>query len=141
MISYTELRALDGAINRKTTYVYDIDKYFTEEFWEAANEAGDEGDCEDAMLAKIRILLKAGVSIKDIRIVTCFMPPYSTHEEKSKRGHAVLFVMTEDGEFCCDFDPNRPPKATDMIDYELHKLQIAGTTKFEWAQGADRSFG
>lgn len=133
-VTHADLRIVNAKVNL-LPYKLDIERYKTPEFWE---EIEDEGDCEDYMIAKIQRLKALGLPISAMRIVTCFVKPYQTREEKAKRGHAVLAVDLDDKTYFLDIG-NDIPIDSDLYPHELHKIQT-GACRFEWAEGADRSF-
>jgi predicted transglutaminase-like cysteine proteinase len=134
-LTTTDLRIVNHQVNA-LPYTTDIEKYKTVEFWEAAEK---DGDCEDTVLAKIQLLKRMGLPISQMRIVTCFVQPYRTHEEKAERGHAVLAVDL-DGETWFLDNAGELPIPADLFQHEVHKIQVAGTRRFDWAEGADKSF-
>lgn len=136
-ITYADLRRINTEVNR-LPYTTDPAKYGLPEFWEAAE---DDGDCEDMALAKLQRLKRLGLPIAQMRIVTAFVKPYQTLEEKAKRGHGVLAVEIEpEGKtYILDIGNDLPIDA-DLYPHELHKIQIAGTREFDYAKDADRRF-
>lgn len=135
-LTIADLRLINAKVNR-LPYTSDPAKYGLPDFWEAAE---DGGDCEDFALAKIQRLKLMGLPISQMRIVTCFAQPYQTREEKAKRGHAVLAVDLG-GETLMLDNGDEIPIPAELFRHELHKIQVAGTRRFDWAKDADRSFG
>lgn len=136
-ITYADLRLVNAKVNL-LPYTSDPAKYGRVEFWEAADE---DGDCEDMALAKLQRLKHMGLPISQMRIVTCFAKPWRTREEKAKRGHAVLAVELVPGGQTYILDiGNDLPIVAELYPHELHKIQVAGTREFDYAQNADRSF-
>ena len=134
-VTYAALLRVNSEVN-KLPYRLDIERYKTAEFW---TEIEEEGDCEDYMIAKIQRLKALGLPISAMRIVTCFVQPYKTRDEKANRGHAVLAVDLDGTTYFLDIGNDLPIDA-DLYPHELHKIQYAGSPRFEWAEGADRSF-
>lgn len=96
-------------------------------------------DCNNYATRKMEELAARGVPVKSMRLATCFVEP-SAAAEKRNRYHAVLLV--DIGGITYVLDNRHPhPMEYDLLPYEWHKLQIAGTQTWEWATNADRSFG
>lgn len=133
-LTATDLRLVNTKVNM-LPYTSDATKYGLPEFWEAAET---DGDCEDYALAKLQRLKHMGLPISQMRLATCFVEPGSAAEKKD-RGHGVLLVDLNGKTIVLD---NRYPLPMDydLLPYEWHKLQIAGTQQWEWAQDADRSY-
>ena len=96
-----------------------------------------EDDCDSYATAKQWRLVHAyGFPETSTRLATCFVEPSAG--EKRNRGHLVLLVDLNDTTYVLD---NRYPNPSEweMMPYEWHKLQIAGTQTWEWAQGADKT--
>ena len=134
ILTPTDLRIVNTKVNM-LPYTSDADKYGTPEFWEAAET---DGDCEDYALAKLQRLKHMGMPIQQMRLATCFVEPRVAAEKKD-RGHGVLLVDLDGKTMVLD---NRYPLPMEhyLLPYEWHKIQIAGTQDWEWAEGADRSF-
>ncbi len=96
-------------------------------------------DCNNYATRKMEELAARGVPLESMRLATCFVERSSTAEKKD-RYHAVLLVTIGDTTYVLD---NRYPHPMEweLLPYEWHKLQIAGTQTWEWATNADRSFG
>lgn len=96
------------------------------------NEVGDDwtpivpdgGDCDSYATAKYEALVKAGIDIKLLRLATCWV--------ETEEYHAVLLVDVEGQTWVLD---NRYMHLMEyqLLPYKWHKLQIAGTNKFEFA--------
>lgn len=134
MITFDTIVLVNSKVNL-LPYKSDAEHYFVPEFWTSITEEG--GDCEDYAIAKYRRLLAEGVPAIWMRFATCFVES-SFNPEKLKRYHCVLLVDWEGQTFVLD---NRKPYPTEwqLMDYEWHKLQVAGTKQWEWAENADRS--
>lgn len=104
------------------------------------NPFTDNGfDCNNYATRKMEELAARGVPLAAMRLATCFVEP-SAAAEKANRYHAVLLVDINGTTYVLD---NRYPLPMEfeLLPYEFHKIQVAGTQEFEWAVGADRSFG
>lgn len=132
----TDLKIVNTKVNARTNYTGDPAKYGVPEFWEVAEE---DGDCEDYGLAKIQLLKRMGMPIAQMRLATCFVRPWSSREEKAKKGHAVTIVRINGVDYCLD-NCFPLPMEVSLLNYEWHKFQIPGTREWEWAPNADRSF-
>ena len=112
-----------------------------------ASELGDdwtpaetEGDCDSYATAKQWRLVHAyGFPETATRLATCFVEP-SAAAEKRNRYHCVLLVDLDGKTYVLD---NRYPLPMewDFVPYEWHKIWSHDLNGWEWAQGADRSFG
>jgi len=136
MITYSAIRRINGEVN-SLPYKSDAELFGTPEFWAAITESG--GDCEDFSIAKYHRLLQSGATPQQLRFATCFVEP-SADPDKRNRYHCVLLIDLDDTTYVLD---NRYPNPNEhnFVPYEWHKIQIAGTQTWEWALGADRSFG
>lgn len=89
-------------------------------------------DCNNYATRKMEELAARGVPVEAMRLATGWVD----HEKKLY--HAVLLVDHGGQTYVLD---NRYPNPSEweMMPYEWHKLQIAGTQTWEWANNADRS--
>lgn len=96
-------------------------------------------DCNNYATRKMEELAARGVPASVMQLATCFVER-SAAPEKKDRYHAVLLVDINGTTYVLD---NRYPLPMEfeLLPYEFHKIQVAGTQEFEWAVGADRSFG
>lgn len=124
-----QLKLVNAKVNL-LPYKSDADRYGQPEWWDEINGSG--GDCEDFAIAKMRRLLADGWPISSLRLATCYV--------ETGEYHAVLLADLDGQTYVLD---NRYPHPMehDMLPYEWHKLQVAGTQTWEWATNADRSFG
>jgi predicted transglutaminase-like cysteine proteinase len=136
---YDLVQRINWEVNSNTIYKTDAEKYFTPEFWEAAD---GEGDCEDYALAKRNRLLALGVPLQDLRLCVVF-----TETEEGQRrlrlkragvmetegDHAVLVVRDSRSDWILD---NRfaQPMALSDTPYVIDRIQIAGT--HDWEHGS-----
>jgi predicted transglutaminase-like cysteine proteinase len=104
--------------------------------WTPITEAGD--DCDSYAMAKLQRLVQYGWPEKALRLACCFVEPSAG--VKRDRYHAVLLADFEGQTYVLD---NRYPYPMeyDTVPYEWHKLWSYDLNAWEWAQGADRSFG
>lgn len=78
-------------VNSSVTPMTDQEIYGVEERWTFPKEVGD---CEDYVLLKRKLLIKAGFSPADVLITVVLQP--------NGDGHAVLTVRTDHGDFVLD---------------------------------------
>ena len=104
--------------------------------WSPITESG--GDCDSFATAKMQRLIQYGWPEKSMRLATCFVEPQAG--TKPNRYHCVLLVDFNDTTYVLD---NRYPYPMeyDLVPYEWHKIWSYDLNAWEWAQGADRSFG
>ena len=96
-IQFTEdlretLEKVNIVVNRAVQPVDDSDHYGIAEFWTVPVDG--EGDCEDYVLAKRKMLMLLGVPEPGLRIAVVMNP--------RKVRHAVLTVVTDRGDFVLD---------------------------------------
>ncbi len=89
---WNQLQDINRRVNNTVTPVEDADLYNTAEWW--AYPAASGGDCEDFVLLKRRLLIENGWPADTLLI--------SVVKERSGAGHAVLLVVTNDGEYVLD---------------------------------------
>ena len=142
VISLNDLRLVNTKVNL-LPYKSDFENFGTPEFWARIAELGS-GDCDDFALEKYHRLVLLGVPLSQLRLATCFVEPFRGEDgnwvEKKDRGHLVLLVDLNNTTYVLD-NRHPHPMEVELLYYEFHKLQIAGTQQWEWAVGADRSFG
>ena len=109
------------------------------------SEVGDDwtpgvtsADCDSFATAKMQRLIQYGWPEKDMRLACCFVEPQAG--AKPNRYHCVLLVDLNDITYVLD---NRYPYPMeyDLLPYEFHKIWSHDLNAWEWAVGADRSFG
>lgn len=79
------------SVNSTVEPMTDADEYGVQEFWAYPKS---EGDCEDYVLAKRRMLMDDGFPASDVLITVVLQP--------NGDGHAVLTVHTDRGDFILD---------------------------------------
>jgi len=89
---WSQLQEINAKVNNSVTPIEDADLYNTAEWW--AYPAASGGDCEDYVLLKRRMLMDLGWSADALLI--------SVVKERSGAGHAVLLVVTAEGEYVLD---------------------------------------
>jgi predicted transglutaminase-like cysteine proteinase len=89
--AWSELLAVNAAVNQAVTPVTDQELYNVSEFWTYPN---GYGDCEDFVLAKRRDLIEAGWPASTLLM--------SVVRESNGDGHAVLIVRTDRGDLVLD---------------------------------------
>ena len=87
----TELEAVNLAVNHEIKPVTDIDLYGVADYWTIPVR---QGDCEDYVLLKRRMLMQSGWPRQALLITVV--------RDKRGDGHAVLTVKTDKGEFILD---------------------------------------
>ena len=89
-----QLESVNAAVNNDVRYVPDIVKYGRAEYWENADKAGEEGDCEDEVLAKRQRLRDLGWPQASLDVARCT-------DEKGEE-HAVLIARTDQADMVLD---------------------------------------
>ena len=87
-----ELRSINGAVNASVREVADAAQYGVAEHW--ALPRGGVGDCEDFALLKRRLLIQHGWPSSALLVTTA--------RTESGEGHAVLTVVTDQGDYVLD---------------------------------------
>lgn len=124
------LHDVNKIVNARTTYVPDIRLHALNEYWIAAEKAGDRGDCEDFALAKRNMLIQSGVDPKLCRMAICQCETGEWHavltvDVEETPGHPVTWVLD-----------NRHPeiksyKALKLMGYKFYVRQIVGRMVWE----------
>lgn len=114
---------LNRQINRQIRRASDQRQYGVGDYWSVPTGRAPRGDCEDYVLAKRRAMIDLGYPQTAFSIALV--------ETSWGESHAVLLMMTSEGEFVLD---NLTPKIVrwDQADYRWVKRQIPGHT-LEWA--------
>ena len=86
-----ELERVNRYVNQSVSPVTDLDLYGKVEVW---TYPSGKGDCEDYVLLKRRLLIKAGWPREALLITVV--------RDRKDEGHAVLTVKTDHGEFILD---------------------------------------
>lgn len=89
--NWSEIVRINVEINQAVKPMTDRDLYGIEEFWSLPEYAGD---CEDYVLAKQQQLSSAGLPIGALRATVVY--------DEVGSGHAVLTVVTDQGDFILD---------------------------------------
>lgn len=94
---YDTADVINRSVNRKTRQISDQAQYRRDEFWALPTKRG--GDCEDLVLLKKMLLVKAGFPANALLIATVL----------DLRGgrHAVLVLRTDAGDYVLDSLDNR----------------------------------
>ena len=92
-----EIVKVNRSVNRRTREVADITQFRVEENWSLPTARG--GECEDFALLKKRDLIQLGYPAQSLLIATVL--------DTNRRGHAVLIVRTDTGDFVLDNLTNR----------------------------------
>ena len=90
--SWTDLIKVNAWVNENIKPITDLDHWGVVEQWDFADDG--YGDCEDYVLLKRRMLIKAGWPREALLITVV--------RDKRGDGHAVLTVKTDKGEFILD---------------------------------------
>lgn len=115
---YATVARVNRQVNESTRYEADTQRFGRSDLWVEANGAGD---CEDFVLEKRRRLLALGVPPPAMRIVTARI---KTSQFGRERGHAVLVVLTTEGEWVLDMT-GEPARKQDLS-YRWMKIQQGG---------------
>lgn len=133
MISFDSLTIVNTKIN-----LFPYKSEVTED-WTPIDITGED-DCDSYATAKQWRLVHAyGFPERALRLATCFVEPKAA-AEKRNRGHLVLLADFEHQTYVLD---NRYalPMEFQLLPYEWHKFWNHDLNAWEWAEGADRSFG
>jgi predicted transglutaminase-like cysteine proteinase len=90
--AWTDLVRVNNYVNDTVKPMTDLDHWGVVEQWDYPNDG--YGDCEDYVLAKRRMLIKAGWPREALLITVV--------RDKQNEGHAVLTVKTDKGEYVLD---------------------------------------
>ena len=88
---WDEMVRINDRVNTLVQPVTDYEYYATEEFW---TYPGQYGDCEDYVLMKRHLLMKAGWPASSLLITVV--------RQSNGEGHAVLTVRTAEGDYVLD---------------------------------------
>ena len=88
---WAELVEVNTLVNASVAPVTDMELYRTVEFWTYPQ---GEGDCEDYVLAKRRMLIERGWPASSLLITVV--------RDEDNLGHAILSVATDHGDFILD---------------------------------------
>jgi predicted transglutaminase-like cysteine proteinase len=104
---WATLEKVNIAVNSTVRPLDDSEHYGITEFWTVPVDG--EGDCEDYVLAKRKMLTLLGVAAPALRITVAF--------DKNNVRHAVLTVVTDHGDYVLDNlqDEILPPDQTGYI--------------------------
>lgn len=91
-LSLKQIRSLNRKINRKYREISDQQQYGQKEYWAPLTKRG--GDCEDFALTKKYNLIHYGVPPESLVI--------STVLDKRRNAHAVLILLTRQGDYVLD---------------------------------------
>ncbi len=108
-----ELKQVNSSVNKAVAPIADIDLYGEVEVW---TYPINEGDCEDYVLLKRRILIEKGWPESTLLITVV--------RDENNEGHAVLTVRTDAGDFVLD-NKQRNVKAWADTPYTFVKQQSA----------------
>ncbi|MDX2318012.1 MAG: transglutaminase-like cysteine peptidase [Hyphomicrobiaceae bacterium] len=110
---FEELKQVNSSVNKAVAPITDIDLYGEVEVW---TYPINEGDCEDYVLLKRRILIEKGWPESALLITVV--------RDENNEGHAVLTVRTDGGDFVLD-NKQRNVKAWADTPYTFVKQQSA----------------
>lgn len=91
------IKKVNLQVNRKVRPITDKQQYRRAEHWALPTRRG--GDCEDVALLKKKELIKKGIAPERLLIATVL--------DRSRNGHAVLVVRTDQGDVVLDNLTNR----------------------------------
>jgi predicted transglutaminase-like cysteine proteinase len=105
--AWVTLKTVNIAVNSAVRPLDDSEHYGVTEFWTVPVDG--EGDCEDYVLAKRKMLTLLGVATPALRITVAY--------NKRNVRHAVLTVVTDHGDYVLDNlqDEILPPDQTGYI--------------------------
>ena len=89
---WSQIVAVNNAVNTRVTPRTDLEIWGREEVW--SYPTNSIGDCEDYVLEKRRLLMKAGIPAGNLLITVVRQP--------NGDGHAVLTVNTDRGDYVLD---------------------------------------
>ena len=89
---FQEIEEVNGAVNTAVAPITDIELYGKPEVW--TYPAANQGDCEDYVLLKRRMLVQRGFPESTLLITVV--------RDENNEGHAVLTVLTDGGDFVLD---------------------------------------
>ena len=112
--AWTDLIQVNNWVNEKIKPVTDLEHWGVVERWNYPDDG--YGDCEDYVLLKRRMLIKAGWPREALLITVV--------RDKKGEGHAVLTVKTNKGEFILDNQESRGP-ALDEDRLSLRQAAVA----------------
>lgn len=110
---FEQLKHVNSSVNKAVAPVTDIDLYGEVEVW---TYPVNEGDCEDYVLLKRRILIEKGWPESTLLITVV--------RDENNEGHAVLTVRTDSGDFVLD-NKQQAVKAWADTPYTFVKQQSA----------------
>jgi len=116
-VTLDALTAINTEVNSAVTYVDDATKYKRDDWWEDALDEGNEGDCEDYAIAKMRKLLAAGWPREQLKLGLCYT-------EKDEY-HCVLVATLGNEDYVLD---NRYPNVMrwEQEPYTWDKFYLLG---------------
>ena len=116
MITFADIERINSEVN-KLPFVNEIG-----DDWTPITDEG--GDCDSYATSKYEKLVALGCPKDILRLATCWV--------ETGEYHAVLLVNYEEQTWVLD---NRHPYPTEyqLLPYKWHKLQDAGTSKWEYA--------
>jgi len=89
---FQEIEEVNSAVNTAVAPITDIELYGKPEVW--TYPAANQGDCEDYVLLKRRMLVQRGFPESTLLITVV--------RDENNEGHAVLTVLTDGGDFVLD---------------------------------------
>ena len=122
---WQDLQRINLQVNRQIKPQSDLDHWGLDEWWTFGEDG--YGDCEDYTLLKRRMLIAAGYPRQALLITTGINPQA---KEAENRGHAVLTVVTDKGDYILD-NMSDYIKLWSYTPYLYGKRQTA-TNQNEW---------
>lgn len=122
MNAHDTLTQVNSDVNHGSPYQTEV-----EDDWMPA-VPGTGADCDSYATAKAQALFDKGWSVLDMRLATCWVEPAA-----GSGYHCVLLVELVGQTWVLD---NRQPLPTEyqLLGYAWHKMQVAGTEKWVYAQ-------
>jgi predicted transglutaminase-like cysteine proteinase len=91
-VAWAELVRINNHVNTAIEPVTDIDQYGVDEVW--TYPTSGKGDCEDYVLLKKQLLIRAGLPASALLITVV--------RDRKGEGHAILTVRTDRGDYILD---------------------------------------
>ena len=123
-LTYDVMEKVNAEVNAAVAYTPDPEKYSSADWWEDALDEGNQGDCEDYAIAKLRRLIALGWKREELKLGLC--------KVETGEYHAVLVVTCDGQDWVLD---NRHPFPTRWEDlpYKWDKFYMFGERKWRTA--------
>lgn len=111
------LTTVNSEVNSAVTYTPDSEKYHRDEWWEDALDEGNQGDCEDYAIAKLRKLLALDAPREALKIALCTV--------ETGEYHCVLIAQVGGEDYVLDNRTSSPTR-WEQVRYEWDKFYLLG---------------